>query len=88
MSTNQVWLGMLNGTYMGPVFQPVQTDVAGGVHTWTGWVDHHGDRWTDITARTGHRMGLMKPDTHWNIILTTCTHMIAPSQQNQTRLIN
>lgn len=70
---------------MGPVFQSVQTDVAGGVHIGTGWVDHHGDGRTDVTARTGHWVGLMKPDAHWDIILTSCRqHMTAQSQQNQT----
>lgn len=60
---------MLSGSHLGPVFQSVQTDVTRGIHTGTGWVDHHGDRGTDVTARSGYRVGLMKPDAHWDIIL-------------------
>ena len=71
---------MLTGTYKCPVLEFGQTDVAGGVHTATGRVNQHGDGWTDITARTGCWMGLMKPDAYWDIILTSC-------RVNKTRLI-
>lgn len=73
---------------MSPIFQSVQTDVAGGVYTGTGWVDHHGDRGTDETARSGHRVGLMKPDTHWDIILTSFVeNRKCPRQVNELLLL-
>ena len=71
---------MLSGSYVRPVAERVQTDVASGVHAGTGRVDHHGDRWTDVTARPGRRVGLMKPDAHWDIILASCKHMTSQRQ--------
>lgn len=56
-------------------------NVAGGVHA-RGRVDHHGDEGTDETARSGQRVGLMKPDAHWDIILTSCRQKGAPPLVN------
>lgn len=71
-----------------PVAERVQTDVASGVHAGTGRVDHHGDRWTDVTARPGRRVGLMKPDAHWDIILASfILDGNRPSQVDQLLLL-
>lgn len=71
------------GSYMIPVLQAVQADVPRGVHTGTGRVDHHGNGGADVTARSGHRVRLMKPDAHWDIILTSCKHITLPAE-NET----
>jgi len=81
-------LSMLNASYLSPVSDSVQIDVSKGVHARTRWVYHHGDRWTNVTARTGRRVGLMKPNAHWDIILTSCgetvqqNHQIGPDQNH------
>lgn len=65
-------LSMFSRPYLGPVFQCVQTDVPRGIHVGAGRVDHHGNGGTDITARSGHRVRLVKPDAYWDIVLTSC----------------
>lgn len=84
--TTPVSLSALSGSYMSPVLQAVQADVPRGVHTGTGRVDHHGNGGADVTARSGHRVRLMKPDAHWDIILASCKDITLPARVNRVRM--